>query len=162
MKFANWETHDVPWNSPLRVVFSCAGAVCSAEDCEQAEQVFDSARHAAGRDIRSGAASGRQLLYKPGNICIDMHMQSRPGSDSLVLIGQLLDSERPGHGLRDVSVALLCEGDTISYQTTNDFGEFDFGIETPHHLQLVFGIEQRRPLVVSMPDMQVDPWSAIS
>ncbi len=162
MKFANWENYAVPGHPPLRVVFSNVGATCSSDDCEQAEQVFDSARYTSGRGIRSAVASGRQLLYKAGNICIDMHMQSRPGSDSLVLIGQLLDSERPGHGLRDVSVALLCEGDTISYQTTNDFGEFDFGIETPHHLQLVFGIAERRPLVVSMPDMQVDPWSAIT
>jgi len=161
MKFANWESYAVPGHSPLRVVFSYTGATCSPEG-ERAEQVFDSARHGSGTGVRSGAPSGRQLLYKAGSVCIDMHIQSKPGSDSLVLIGQLLDSERPGHGLRDVSVALLCEGDTISYQTTNDFGEFDFGIETPHHLQLVFGIEQRRPLVVSMPDMQVDPWSAIS
>ncbi len=165
MKIANRNNSQIFRHSPLRVAMREApspGLVSCTMKSEQANLVFDSALQTAGTDVRSGSVSGRQLLYKAGNVCIDMHMQSQLGSDSVVLIGQLLDSDRPSQGLPDIPVLLLCEGDTISSQTTNSFGEFDFGIETPHNLQLVFGIGQRRPLIVSMPDMQENVWRSIT
>jgi hypothetical protein len=102
--------------------------------------------------MRSGHATARQLLYKSGSVCIDMRMQPTPGSESIVLIGQLLDSMSPGQGMGGVSVSLMSKGDTVSRKKTNDAGEFDFGLEPLRDVQLVFGIGDSRTIVVSVPE----------
>jgi hypothetical protein len=112
---------------------------------------FDSSRQAVAVGIRSGHNSARQLLYKSGSVCIDMRMQPTPGSESIVLIGQLLDSMNPGHGIGGIPVSLLSQGDTLSRQQTNADGEFNFGLESSPEMQLVFGISDNRTIIVAVP-----------
>jgi hypothetical protein len=119
---------------------------------ELATLLFDSAFELNAAGVRGSSAVVRQLLYKSGSVCIDMRMQPKPGSDSVVLMGQLLDSTKPDHGVSGVPVSLLCQGDTVSRARTNDVGEFDFGITALDHLQLVFGIEGNRTIIVPVPD----------
>jgi hypothetical protein len=119
---------------------------------ELAKLLFDSALQPIAVGVRGSSAAVRQLLYRSGSVCIDMRMQPKPGSDSVVLMGQLLDSAKPDHGVSGVPVSLLCEGDTVSRGKTNDVGEFDFGITALDHLQLVFGIGGSRTIIVPVPD----------
>lgn len=119
---------------------------------EFAKLLFDSALQPAMAGVRGTASIVRQLLYKSGSVCIDMRMQPKPGSDSMVLIGQLLDSEKPDQGMSGISVSLLCKGDTVSLGKTNDVGEFDFGITVHSQLQVVFGIGDKRTIVVPVPE----------
>jgi hypothetical protein len=113
---------------------------------------FDSDRQSMVAGVRSGHASARQLLYKSGTVCIDMRMQPTPGSESMVLIGQLLDSVNPGHGIGGIPVSLLSRGDMVSRKQTNQDGEFDFGLEPKRDMQLVFGIGESRTIVVALPE----------
>jgi hypothetical protein len=114
---------------------------------------FDSFTQALVAGVRSGGqGTARQLLYRSGSVCIDMHLQPTPGSESIVLIGQLLDSLKPGHGISGIPVSLLSRGDMVEKKKTNDAGEFDFGVETMRQMQLVFGIAEKRTIVVSVPD----------
>jgi hypothetical protein len=155
VKFANQElcyTPPEPSLAPLKAGFGLRQGSCSMENFELAELVFDSAAQGNTAGVRASAAIARQLLYKAGSVCIDMHMQPKPGSDSVVLIGQLLDSKRPDQGIKDTPVRLLCDGDTISHQKTNHVGEFEFGIEPLNHLQLAFGIAGRKTVIVPVPD----------
>ncbi len=119
---------------------------------ELANLVFDSAEQGLLAGVRGQSASARQLLYKLGSICIDLRVQPTPGSDSVVLIGQLLDSTRPTHGISDILVSLLSKGAAISHKKTNNFGEFDFGFEALRETQLAFGLETSRTIVVPVPD----------
>lgn len=112
---------------------------------------FDSNSQPLAAGMRSGSTTARQLLYKSGSLCIDMRMEPTPGSESIVLIGQLLDSLRPGQGVSGVPVSLLSKGDTLSRKQTNEAGEFDFGLEPRSEMQLVFGIGDSRTIVVSVP-----------
>lgn len=114
---------------------------------------FDSDLQPLAAGIRSGSGSARQLLYKSGSVCIDMRMEPTPGSESMVLVGQLLDSMNPGHGLGGVPVSLLSKGDTVSRKRTNEAGEFDFGLKLGRDMQLVFGIESSRTIVVAVPEV---------
>jgi hypothetical protein len=127
-----------------------------ADTLEVATLVFDSSQAPLTAGIRGATARPRQLLYKSGSLCIDMRMQPKPGTDSMVLIGQLLDSAQPTLGISDVPVSLVCEGDTVARKRTNTFGEFDFGFESLHHSQLIFGIGKRRTIVVPVPEAQVE------
>jgi hypothetical protein len=119
---------------------------------ELATLQFDSNRQPLAAGVRSGHGSARQLLYKSGSICIDMRMQPTPGSESVVLMGQLLDSLNPGQGIGGIPVSLLSMGDTVSRKQTNLDGEFDFGLESGHEMQLVFGIGASRTIVVAVPE----------
>jgi hypothetical protein len=119
---------------------------------ELATLQFDSDRDAAVAGVRSGHASARQLLYRSGSVCIDMRMQPTPGTESIVIVGQLLDSMNPGHGIGGIPVSLLAHGDTLSRKRTNQDGEFDFGLEPIRDMQLVFGINEGRTIVVAVPE----------
>lgn len=157
MKFAKKEAQYAPPESAIRLVEASFAMrqlmVARTEKFELAMLVFDSSQVAAvTAGVRGGYAAARQLLYKSGTVCIDMRMQPKPGSDSVVLMGQLLDSSRPAHGIGDVPVSLLCEGDTLSRKTTNQVGEFEFGFGARHDVQLVFGIGESRLLVVPVPN----------
>ncbi len=127
-----------------------------ADTLAVATLVFDSAQAPVAAGIRGAFACARQLLYKSGSVCIDMRMQPKLGTDSVVLIGQLLDSASPTHGMGDVPVSLVCEGDTVARKKTNNFGEFDFGLEALHHTQLIFGIGKHRTIVVPVPDAEIE------
>jgi hypothetical protein len=124
----------------------------TAGKLELARLLFDSALQPLTVGVRGSSPVVRQLLYKSGSVCIDMRMQPKPGSDSVVIMGQLLDSAKPDHGVSGIPVSLLCQGDTVSRGKTNEVGEFDFGITALDHLQLVFGIGDSRTIVVPVPD----------
>ena len=117
-----------------------------------ASLVFDSSQSPVAAGMRGISPCARQLLYRSGNVCIDISLQPKPGTDSVVLIGQLLDSASPDRGMSDVAVSLVCEGDTVACKKTNNFGEFDFGFETLHHSQLIIGIGGSKTIVVPVPD----------
>lgn len=119
---------------------------------EIARLLFDSAIQPVTVGVRGTASVVRQLLYRSGTLCIDMRMQPKPGSQSMVLVGQVLDSAKPDHGIGGIPVRLLCKGDTLSQSRTNEVGEFDFGVTAADHLQLVFGIADTRNIVVPVPD----------
>src|ERR1700733_1116540 len=119
---------------------------------ELARLLFDSALQPIAQGVRGTPSVVRQLLYRSGSVCIDMRMQPKPGSDSMVLIGQLLDSAKPDHGISGIPVSLLCKGDTVSLVKTNDVGEFDFGIAAFNNLQIAFAIGDSRTIVVPVPD----------
>jgi hypothetical protein len=157
MKFAKQEGKYAPPESSIRLVeasFAIRQLMSApTKKFELATLVFDSSEVTpitAG--VRGSAASARQLLYKSGSFCIDMRMQPKPGSDSVVLMGQILDSSRPAHGIGDIPVSLLCEGDTLSNKTTNQVGEFEFGFGALRDVQLVFGMGESRLLVVPVPN----------
>jgi hypothetical protein len=113
---------------------------------------FDSERQPLVAGVRGSQPSARQLLYRSGSVCIDMRMEPTPGSESIVLVGQLLDSMNPDQGIGGVPVSLMSKGDTVSRKQTNDAGEFDFGLEPGKEIQLVFGIGGSRTIVVSVPE----------
>jgi hypothetical protein len=156
MDLANRETSYEPPARAVQAVnagFAVSRAIPHpAGKLELARLLFDSALQPIALGVRGTASVVRQLLYRSGSMCIDMRMQPKPGSDSMVLIGQLMDSAKPDHGIGGIPVSLLSKGDTVSRVRTNDVGEFDFGIAALSSLQLVFGIGDTRTIVVPVPD----------
>ncbi|HEY1263054.1 MAG TPA: hypothetical protein VGF06_05990 [Terriglobales bacterium] len=81
-------------------------------------------------------------------------MQPKLGSDSLVVIGQLLDSKHPDQALKNVRVSLQSERGTIARSKTNRVGEFEFRVEAFSGLQLAFAMGARRTVVVPVPEIE--------
>jgi hypothetical protein len=123
-----------------------------SEKLRVAELISDSAQPSAVTGVRASNAQARQLLYRMGSLCVDVCMQPELGSLQIMLVGQLLDSQEPGHGLGDIPVSLLCEDIPISQNRTNAVGEFCFGFRALHDAQLVFGIGEDKILIVPVPD----------
>jgi hypothetical protein len=132
------------------------------EHVEVASLVFDSAQQAGASGVRSGSVATRHLLYRAGSVCIDMQIQPKLGSEAMVLFGQIMDSTPPVRGMGNIPVSLLSGASTLTKLHTNSVGEFNFGLEAPNHLQLVFGIPDHRTLVVPVPNVQIDDLQTMS
>ena len=154
MKFAQHEQQRTPPAVAVRVATSFYRALHSPPrvDLEIAHLTFDSLAQAELAGIRGTSNSAaRQLLYKCGTLCIDMRLEPQPGSNYVVLVGQLVDAHSPLKACEDIAVSLVGDGDKLSETTTNTFGEFHFGFESVKHMQLFFGMD-RTALVVPLPD----------
>ena len=157
VEFAKQEANLQPPDSSLHLVKASFAlhklAAFANNKLKLAALVFDSSKQAFAPGMRGSAAIARQLLYKSGTVCIDLHVEPKPGSESVVVVGQLLDSMKPTHGMSGIPVALLHKGSSVSSKKTNDFGEFDFGSETPSDMHLAFGLEKGTTLLVPVPDL---------
>lgn len=157
MNFALRETTYEPPAETTRAVdmsYTATNLMPQPGKVEIAKLVFDSASQPVPAGVRGTVAIARELLYRAGSLCIDMRLQSKPGSDSRVLIGQLLDSANPNHGIGGIPISLLSQGDTVSKAKTNNVGEFDFGLAVRGDLQLVFGMGKGKKIVVPVPDTE--------
>jgi hypothetical protein len=72
----------------------------------------------------------------------------------MLLMGQVLDSEKPVEGLGAIPVTLLDQESAISETTTNRFGEFNLNFESKNDLRVF--LDMKNALVVSLPNSQVD------
>jgi len=158
MDFAQQETAYNPPAPAIRIAHSYFESLQLASSAPGeltiAELAFDSFQQPGAAGLRgSVAAVPRQLLYKCGTLCIDMRLEPKPGSNYVVLVGQLIDAKKPLQGYDAVPVSLLSEGDKLSETRTNQFGEFHFGFESVKHMQLFFGME-RSAVVVPLPESQ--------
>jgi hypothetical protein len=153
MEFAQSERLNDPPASTLRIVQAYVGLMQQAqaqEGIEIAKLAFDSFREQVTAERGPGSAMPRQMLFKCGTFCVDVRLEPKPGSNYMVLLGQVIDAKKPLKGFDQVQVSLLCHGDKVSETTTNQFGEFHFGFESVKPTQLFFGM-QRKALVVPLP-----------
>lgn len=155
MQFATQEMNYCPPESCVRVVKASFGmrkiGLSHNPKVEIASLLTDSMYQPTPAGIRGSFATARQLLYKAGDVCIDLHIRPKPGSEAVVLVGQLLDSVKPPKALSNIPIALVHGGNPVERTKTNDFGEFDFGFEKPEDIHLAVGLENRT-LVVPIPN----------
>lgn len=119
----------------------------------RAELSFDSFQ-CATLGVRSAGTASRHLLYKCGEVCVDMLLEPRLGSKQVMLSGQLVDGKGSIDSLADMPVLLIKEGAKLSETNTNKFGEFSLGYETAARLELLFKLTTRA-FVVPIPEPYV-------
>jgi hypothetical protein len=113
--------------------------------------VFDSLMNPAPVGVRSSGASARQLLYRNGNYSVDLRVELQADSGRIAMVGQVLDSGEPAHGIGDIPVSLQGGDGGWQGMTTNHLGEFHFECPQSDSLQLSLGVNPKRTLVVSIP-----------
>jgi hypothetical protein len=157
MDFAQQEKLNDPPSSALRIVQAYYGLIqqsaLAPEGIEIAKLAFDSFQHELAGERGTVTQMPRQLLFKCGTFCVDVRLEPKPGSNYVVMVGQVIDAKKPLKGFDHVPVSLLSRGDKVSETTTNQFGEFHFGFESVQHMQLFFGMQQKA-LVVPLPQGQ--------
>jgi hypothetical protein len=117
-----------------------------------AEVLFDSGHEPLPVGVRSAASSSRQLLYGAGDIRIDLRLEPQVDSESVSLIGQILDSSNPETAPAETTVALLKDGKVVSEASTNRFGEFRLECDLGSRLELRVTLPTRKQVSISLID----------
>jgi hypothetical protein len=100
------------------------------------EVLFDSFLQPAVAGARSVVIGTRQMLYRADPYQIDIQIEPKPGSNRLVITGQLLDLSNPGVIGRDIQVTLSNHRGHSVIAATNQFGEFSGEVENSGDLEL--------------------------
>jgi hypothetical protein len=114
------------------------------------EVLFDSFRQPAVAGARSVVIGTRQMLYRADPYQIDIQIEPKPGSNRLVITGQLLELNRPGVIGRDIQITLSNRRGNTVLASTNQFGEFSGEIENSGDLELVIPGDGEQPIVISL------------
>ena len=114
------------------------------------EVLFDSLLQPALAGARSVVIGTRQMLYRADPYQIDIQIEPKPGSNRLVITGQLLDLSNPGVIGRDIRVTLSNHRGHSIVAATNQFGEFTGEIENSGDLELSVPGTGDQPIVISL------------
>ena len=114
------------------------------------EILFDSFLEPAMAGARSVVIGTRQMLYRADPYQIDIQIEPKPGSNRLVITGQLLDLSHPGVIGRDIQITLSNRRGNTVMAATNQFGEFSGEIENSGDLELTVPGEGDRPIVIAL------------
>jgi hypothetical protein len=114
------------------------------------EVLFDSFLQPAAAGARSVVIGTRQMLYRADPYQIDIQIEPKPGSNRLVITGQLLDLSHPGVIGRDIQVTLSNRRGNTIIAGTNQFGEFSGEIEDSGDLELSVPGNGDQPIVISL------------
>src|SRR3989442_12434052 len=96
--------------------------------------------------------SARQMLYRADPYQLDLEIEATPGTNRLVVTGQLLDLSRPDVVGRDVPVMLSNRRGKVIHAVTNQFGEFRGEIQNSGDLDLAFPGPKEKQSPISVPD----------
>ena len=114
------------------------------------EVLFDSFLQPAVAGSRSIVIGTRQMLYRADPYQIDIQIEPKPGTNRLVITGQLLDLSNPGVIGRDIQVTLSDRRGSAVLAATNQFGEFSSELENTGDLELTIPGEAEEPIVISL------------
>ena len=116
------------------------------------ELLFDSSAQPLPPGARSSGVSNRQLLYRIGSIYVDMEVGKDADSERASVVGQMLDSSRPGHPVAGIPVTLLDRGRNVSRTLSNDNGEFRLVFEQTKDPRLSVAVGRKNPVRLPITD----------
>lgn len=114
--------------------------------------LFDSFLQPVVEGARSAATDSRQMLYRADPFQIDLQIEAKPGSNDLMVTGQLLDLSNPGIVGRDVNVTRSNLRGHVVHAVSNQHGEFTCDIKNSGDLQITFVGSHGEPIVISLRD----------
>jgi hypothetical protein len=130
-----------------------AGSGVSAEHKASAgllELLIDSFSQPALAGARSTATAARQLLYRADPYQVHLQIEAKPDRDKLVITGQLMDLNNVESRSPDIQITLSNLRGSVTYTTTNSFGEFRGEVENSGDLELTFPRSDDKPVVISL------------
>ena len=114
--------------------------------------LFDSFRQPLMAGVRSSRSANRQMLYRADPYQVDLHIEAKPGSTKIVVMGQLLDLRNPDVPGRNVPIVISNLRGNVVTSVTNEFGEFREEIQSSSDLELKFLGENDQAVIISLQD----------
>lgn len=90
------------------------------------------------------------MLYRADPYQIDIQIEPKPGTNRLLVTGQILDLSNPSMIGRDVQVTISNRRGSSLVAATNQFGEFAGEIENSGDLELSIPGQGEQPIVISL------------
>jgi hypothetical protein len=154
-KTASAEARYQPSTDAVRLAkaaFATAGMAQTSKESKQGliEVLFDSFLQPAVAGARSVVIGTRQMLYRADPYQIDIQIEPKPGSNRLVITGQLLDLSNPGVIGRDIQITLSNHRGHSVIAATNQFGEFSGEVENSGDLELSIPGQGDELIVISL------------
>jgi hypothetical protein len=114
------------------------------------EILFDSFLQPATAGARSRTTGARQMLYRADSFQIDLQIEPKPGSNHMVVTGQMMDVSTPEIVSSGVQVKLSNFRENVIYTVTNEFGEFRCEIDNSGDLELSVPGRAGKPISISL------------
>ena len=162
-KFALWqkvrrtaasEANYQPPADAVRVVkaaYASARIASQEEDAKSlVEVLFDSFLQPEVAGVRSRATGARQMLYRADSFQIDLQIEPKPGSNHVVVTGQLMDVSTPEIVSCGVQIKLSNFRENVVHTVTNEFGEFCCEIDNSGDLELSIPGRTGKPISISL------------
>jgi hypothetical protein len=118
------------------------------------ELLFDTFAQPMAAGARASVASARQLLYRVGTVYVDMRVDTEGNSDRASLVGQMLDSAKPGHPVAGVPVELLEGQKSVTSTSSNHNGEFQLEFAVRNNLRLAVAVDHAHPVYLPITGIQ--------
>lgn len=123
--------------------------------------VFDTCRQTASSGaLRSGSSGSRHLLYRAGDLAVDLRLEASARRERILLIGQVADARRPSAGLGDVRPSLLSQSGELAALDVNEWGEFQYEFERREDLTLSVVFRHRPPILIPLDRLPLSPHAA--
>ena len=90
----------------------------------EADLLLDTAKRPGRAGLLAGSCGRRQLLFRAGDVFLDVSLHRQAGSKQLALVGQLLDAGTASRKLTDLPVELDCANGEPTRTRSNGLGEF--------------------------------------
>jgi hypothetical protein len=130
-RLATFAKGEMQFEPPAQVVNIAKGLVPTSKSEEVirvreiAELIFDSLLRPQLAGVRSAAGVGsRQLLYRAGEIMIDVRFEASDESERFALTGQVFRDRGSKVGMTRVPISLISGKNELARTSTNQFGEF--------------------------------------
>jgi anti-sigma factor RsiW len=134
----------------VRNAFAMAQPLEGKRRFEIPRLVFDSLWSPAAVGVRSASSTPRQLIYRAGEIAIEMQMQPEAHSDRISIAGQLSNAAQQGAGLAEIPVIVTSPNGKIVEASTNRFGEFHLGFVPEAGARISFEVAGENDLSVPL------------
>lgn len=115
---------------------------------------FDSFEQPTHAGVRSAGMSSRHVMYKHGDIYVDVRLEPRDNAALVDFTGQVLDASEPDRTLAGVPVSLLNPTEAVFETTTNEMGEFHFSARDEQQFMLLIGTREGAFLVL-LPEVKI-------
>jgi hypothetical protein len=119
---------------------------------EIAQLVFDSLREPVLAGVRGGHTPCRRLMFRAGDVMIDLSMSAASRRSHVLLVGQVLDTAASGIGIGEVPILLQNGRDTLAETHTNLFGEFQLECSENKNLQISIGVTKNKDVFIPLDD----------
>jgi hypothetical protein len=117
---------------------------------EIAQLVYDSFAAPELVGVRSAGVGSRQLLYRAGEVMIDVRFEENEGSERFALTGQVFRDSESRIGMTQVPISLICGKDELVRTSTNQFGEFYLEHESAKDLHVSLEISMEKDVFIPL------------
>jgi anti-sigma factor RsiW len=144
--------HEVPESAVrhVRNAFAITQSLKGARPFQIPRLVFDSLWRPAAAGVRSTTTTLRQVIYKAGDVAIEMQLEPVAHTECTNITGQVSNTAQQGEGMPNVLVAITSPEGAVATASTNQFGEFQLDFVPKSNLRISFAVVGGKELSIPL------------